>query len=159
RPVDDGPARADYIGRSTKGDRDAGEEDLEVPTRCSGRSKRCIRFPVVKGWRLGAILLACLAYAQTAPDLEPILTDIKQTWAVLTRSNRTLATSAADPKFRPDASGRWPVYFTRDENLQRIRQQLRREMPAADLYKIDLRVLPEKVDVLPAPGLLYLPRP
>ncbi len=105
-------------------------------------------------------LLAVLAFPQTAPQpqRQPILAYIKQTWAVLTRSNHTLASAAADPKFQPGPGGRWPVYVPRSEDLAKIRQQLRQDM-AADFEKIDLRPLPENPATLTEQGLLYLPRP
>ena len=107
-----------------------------------------------------AVLLTALAYAQAPqPQRQPILAYIKQTWAVLTRSNRSLAQSAADPKFHPEADGRWPVYLARSENLDAVRGELRREMTPADLQKIDLRLLPENTSTLNEQGLLYLPRP
>jgi alpha,alpha-trehalase len=113
------------------------------------------------------IALACTllfpyaSYTQTAPQpaRQPILAYIEQTWAVLTRSNRTLAKSAVDPKFQPGADGRWPVYLPRDEDLPRVRRQLQQEMPAAEFQKLDLRLLPQDLGALREPGLLYLPRP
>jgi len=107
------------------------------------------------------LFLAALAFSQTPlpPQRQPILAYIKQTWAVLTRSNRMLAQAAVDPKFQPAPDGRWPVYIARDENLPGIQQQLRREMAAADFQKIDLRSLPENPAELREQGLLYLPRP
>lgn len=106
------------------------------------------------------MLLAALACAQAPqPRRQPILAYIKQTWAVLTRSNRGLALSAADPKFQPEPDGRWPVYLARGENLEAVRRDLRREMAPADLRKIDLRVLPADPATLREQGLLYLPRP
>jgi alpha,alpha-trehalase len=88
---------------------------------------------------------------------EPILKYIERTWAVLARSNRTLATSAVDPKFQPEADGRWPVYISAAEDRARIEAQLRREIPPGDLRLIDLRTLPS--GRAPTAGLLYLPQP
>jgi len=107
-------------------------------------------------------LLYLLAFAIPAfvqQQHDPILTYIKRTWALLTRSNRTLATAAADPKFPAAAGGRWPVYVPRNEDMRRISQQLRKEMAAGDFEKIILRQLPEDPAKLAEPGLLYLPRP
>src|SRR6266851_5482862 len=67
----------------------------------------------------------CFQQAFAQPQRDPILAYIKKTWAVLTRSNHTLATAAFDPKFHPSADGRWPVYVSRNEDLRRIGQQLR----------------------------------
>src|ERR1051326_756671 len=104
-----------------------------------------------------AAALAVAGYAQ--PARPPILEYIKQTWAVLPRSNRTLAQAAADPKFQPEANGRWPVYLPRSESVEAILRQLRRDMTDADLRKIELRLLPEDLSGLRDQGLLYLPRP
>src|SRR5262245_16430084 len=118
---------------------------------------------VATGWRrrflrapLFAFVLAALAFPQTAPksQRQPILAYIKQTWAVLTRSNRTLASAAADPKFQPSPNGHWPVYLPRGEDVRKIRRQLRQEMAAADFEKIELRRLPENLDALREQGLL-----
>ena len=110
-----------------------------------------------------AVCLAALALVaaaqQTVQRREPILDYIRQTWAVLTRSNRTLAKAAPDPKFHPAADGRWPVYVPRDADLPGIEAQLRREMPPADFRTIELRVLPPDFHQIHDQGLLYLPRP
>ncbi len=107
-----------------------------------------------------ALSAAALAFSQSAPPRrQPILDYIKQTWAVLTRTNRTLAAAAADPKFQAAAEGRWPVYVARDEDPKGIQQQLRREMGAADFQRIDVRSIPGNPADVREQGLLYLPRP
>ena len=117
------------------------------------------------GTRTAVLLFAalaiplCSAQVATRPQPAPILDYIKQTWTVLTRSNRDLATSAADPKFQALPDGRWPVYVSRSAELDLIRHQLQREMPATELEKIDLRQLPEEPAQVHAQGLLYLPSP
>ena len=104
-----------------------------------------------------AILSFITPAAQAAPkNGEPILEYIKRTWVVLTRSNRTLATSAVDPKFHLEPGGRWPVFISAMEDRAKVEAQLRREIDPDDLGLIDLRTLP---DLAPPPGLLYLPRP
>ncbi len=103
------------------------------------------------------VLLCAAALAQ--PQRLPIREYIRQTWTVLTRSNRNLAKAAPDPKFHPLADGRWPVYLPRSENLPSVQRDLRREMPAADYATIALRLLPEDPSSLREPGLLYLPHP
>jgi len=127
--------------------------------------------PVSKRQRTAAVLCAALVWLlalssparpqQPAPEpaREPILAYIKKTWGTLTRSNRMLAQAAADPKFQPLPGGRWPLYISRTENPERIQQQLRQEMPAADFAKIDIRPLPDTIGTLREQGLLYLPRP
>lgn len=116
---------------------------------------RCIR------GRLGAAL-ACSFLALVlvrAAEPQPILAYIKQTWTVLTRSNRDLAKAAADPKFSPAAGGRWPVYIARSEDLSSIEAGLRNQMPAPDFRKIEVRRLPADEKQPREPGLLYLPHP
>jgi alpha,alpha-trehalase len=96
---------------------------------------------------------------QPQPQHEPILAYIKKTWAVLTRSNHTLATAAVDPKFHADPDGRWPIYVSRSEDLRRIARQIRQELSPAAFAKIELRALPDDPSKLDEPGLLYLPHP
>src|SRR5258707_15345827 len=103
------------------------------------------------------LVFAVPAFVQpaTQPRREPILAYIKKTWAVLTRSNHTLAAAAVDPKFQPGADGRWTVYVSRNENLGRIEQQLRKELAPVDFNKIRLRPLPHDTSKLSEQGLLY----
>ncbi|MBV9083972.1 MAG: trehalase [Acidobacteriaceae bacterium] len=104
---------------------------------------------------------ACAPSAQTVPRATgpSILAYIKQTWRVLTRSNKDLATAAVDPKFQPEADGRWPLYIPQTEKTEPMAAALRREMSADDFKRIDIRVLPTAWDTLKQPGLLYLPLP
>ncbi len=109
-----------------------------------------------------SVLLGAALYAQTAaPQTQTpsILEYVKQTWSVLTRSNKDLATAAVDPKFHPGADGKWPVYVPRSDDLQIVEEGLRREMPAAGFKTIHILSLPEDLDSLREQGLLYLPRP
>ena len=92
------------------------------------------------------LLLCFVALAQPPP----ILDYIKQTWRVLTRSNQDLASAAPDPKFRPAADGRWPVYVSRSADLPE---------KSVDLPNIEIRKLPEDPAQVRGQGLLYLPRP
>lgn len=89
---------------------------------------------------------------------ETILDYIARTWTTLTRSNRTLASSAVDPKFQPEPGGRWPVYISATENRAKVEDHLRKAITPDDLRRIDLRVLPASPENAP-PGLLYLPKP
>ncbi len=111
-----------------------------------------------------AILSSIIPAAQAAPkNGEPIVEYIKRTWVVLTRSNRTLATSAVDPKFRPEPGGRWPVYISAIEDREKVETHLRREIDSGHLRSIDIRTLPalsaQTEPRIPLPGLLYLPQP
>jgi alpha,alpha-trehalase len=107
-----------------------------------------------------ALLVAALA-AQTAPKKqpEPIQDYIRRMWGVLTRSNRNLAMAAVDPKFKPLANGRWPVYVPANGDTRQVEGELRRDMAPGDFEKIELRKLPGDPAAIKDQGLLYLPRP
>jgi alpha,alpha-trehalase len=88
-----------------------------------------------------------------------ILEYIKVTWRQLTRSHRDLAAAAIDPKVRPSAEGRWPVYVPAHEDPGRVEAQLRDEMKSSDFQKVEIRRLPEDPGQIREHGLLYLPKP
>src|SRR3954449_524759 len=134
---------------------------------CRNR-RRIVTKESVRQHRAASIILAAVIgaslYAQQNPSppaspSQSILDYIKQTWSVLTRSNRDLAKAAIDPKFTPLPDGRWPVYVARGDDLQNVEKGLREEMPAADFKKIEIQQLPEDIPSIRAHGLLYLPRP
>ncbi len=105
----------------------------------------------------GAALLAQNPSPQT--NTTDILAYIKQTWTVLTRSNKDLPKAAVDPKFHPDADGRWPVFVPRTENASEIEAGLQKEIPADALKTIAIKQLPEDTSSMQEQGLLYLPKP
>ena len=76
----------------------------------------------------------------TAAQLESTREYIRRNWRTLTRSNRGLAAAAIDPKFRPDADGRWPGYVARTENLREVERDLRAQMTASDFARAATRV-------------------
>jgi len=106
-----------------------------------------------------------LALSESAPDkasadqLRGIQKYIKQSWHSLTRSSTQLAKAAPDPKFKPMANGRWPVYVSRRENIKNIEQTLRAQMSPEDFAAIEIRQLPGNVAEIQEHGLLYLPYP
>jgi len=103
-----------------------------------------------------AILAASLfAWAQSPPITDYIL----QGWAILTRSNKNLATAAIDQKFSVGPDGRWPVYVGRTEDAELVEREVRAQMPAEDFRKIVIRRLPEDISQIAEQGLLYLPKP
>jgi alpha,alpha-trehalase len=111
-----------------------------------------------------ALLLPLVAQRTARPaQPAPILEYIQRTWDVLTRSHRTMAAAAVDPKFPSAAGGRQPVYVSRAEDLGRIEAQLLEEMPATGdrtiEHRPELRPLPDDPAQLREQGLLYLPRP
>jgi alpha,alpha-trehalase len=113
------------------------------------------------------LFLASLSFASTesvadkaSPNqLQAIQKYIKQSWHTLTRSSAELAKAAPDPKFKPMADGRWPVYVSRRENIKQIEQRLRTQMSAEDFATIDIRQLPDDWSKVEQHGLLYLPYP
>ena len=78
-----------------------------------------------------------------------ILQYIDQTWKVLRRSNKTLPIAAVDPKFHPDAQGKWPVYIPLTEDVGKVEAQLKSEIPEAGLKTITLRALPVDMVIIP----------
>lgn len=97
---------------------------------------------------------------KASPDqLQALQRYIKQSWHTLQRSNAQLAQAAPDPKFKPMADGRWPVYVSQRENIRQIEQSLRSQMPAEEFAKIELRQLPDDTSQIREHGLLYLPYP
>jgi alpha,alpha-trehalase len=108
---------------------------------------------------LTAATILILSAQQPAPQFAPVEAYIQQTWHVLTRSNRGLASAAADPKFHPGADGRWPVYIPPSANLQTYERELRSQMDPGDYRKIALRRLPGDLAKVQEQGLLLLPQP
>src|SRR5438270_3861242 len=134
---------------------------------CRNR-RRFVTKESVRQHRAASIILAAVVgaslYAQQNPSppaspSQSILDYIKQTWSVLTRSNRDLAKAAVDPKFKPLPDGRWPVYIAPGDNLRTVEKTLHQEMQPTDFQKIEIQKLPEDLLSLRAQGLLYLPRP
>jgi alpha,alpha-trehalase len=107
---------------------------------------------------LGAVAL-CVAGSVTGAPTASILDYIQQTWKVLTRSNRDLASAAIDPKSRPGLDGRWPVYVATYRDAAAIEKELRLEMSPLDFKKIRIGPLPPAPERVREPGLLFLPRP
>jgi alpha,alpha-trehalase len=130
-----------------------------IPKKSGSMQKRaCTVAVTVLAIALGATLYAQNPSPAAAPS-QPILDYIKQTWSVLTRSNRDLAKAAVDPKFKPLPDGRWPVYVAAGDNLQAVEKALHEEMQPADFQKIEIQQLPEDLSSVRAQGLLYLPKP
>jgi len=110
------------------------------------------------------LILPTLTFSEApqraSPDqLQALQRYIKQSWHTLKRSNAQLAQAAPDPKFKPMADGRWPVYVSRREDIKQIEQSLRSQMPAEEFAKISLRQLPDDTSQIREHGLLYLPYP
>jgi alpha,alpha-trehalase len=110
------------------------------------------------GFGVAALVSGQVTQVPTARTAS-ILDYIKETWTVLTRSNKNLATAAVDPKFKPGPDGRWPVYIPSSSDPRLIEETLRREVPAAGFSKISIKALPAEMDALQGQGLLYLPHP
>ncbi|HET6893210.1 MAG TPA: trehalase family glycosidase [Pyrinomonadaceae bacterium] len=95
----------------------------------------------------------------SAEQLLAIQKYIKQSWHTLTRSSAELAKAAPDPKFKPMADGRWPVYVSNREDVKGIERKLRAQMSRQDFSTIDIRQLPHDMSEVQQHGLLYLPYP
>jgi alpha,alpha-trehalase len=108
------------------------------------------------------IAFASIAQAQARPatqaELDGFFEYIHRSWAVLGRDHRQLLQAAIDPKL-PRPPRRWPVYVAPDEDLGAIRDQLRRELPAMEFTRVEVRTLPADGSQPKQPGILYLPRP
>jgi alpha,alpha-trehalase len=111
---------------------------------------------------LPSVVAAFLLLAQNpSPQTQTsdILAYIKQTWTVLTRSNRDLPKAAVDPKFHPGPDGRWPVFVPRTESASEIEAALELEIDPTAFTTIVIKPLPEDISSMEEQGLLYLPRP
>ncbi|MBV9302052.1 MAG: trehalase [Acidobacteriaceae bacterium] len=130
---------------------------MRSPTwkKCAETLSAVLAAMIVAG---AAVLCAQNQSPQAAPS-QSILDYIKQTWGVLTRSNRDLAKAAVDPKFQPLPDGRWPVYIPHTDDVRAVENALHQEMQASDYGKIEIRQLPENLSSLREQGLLYLPKP
>src|SRR4051812_22681070 len=104
--------------------------------------------------RIVAIVLVLCGVARADEGMERMLGYIHKSWDVLRRDHASLLVAAIDPKW-PKAPARWPVYVAADEDLAKIRGQLRSAMPPADFAKIELKKL---AGVPREPGILYVPR-
>ena len=111
-----------------------------------------------------AALLLANAPAQTkqratTEQLRAIESYIQESWRTLTRSNIDLAQAAIDPKFRVPSGQPSVVYISGKEDIRRVESLLQRQMAATDFGKIRIRKLPQNLDGIREPGLLYLPHP
>src|SRR5258708_31744685 len=88
-----------------------------------------------------AVVLLCTASFAAAAESPSILDYIRQTWKVLTRSNKSLASAAIDPKSRPGPDGRWPVYVAAGEDVRAVEGNLRTDMSPVDFRKLTVRPL------------------
>jgi len=96
----------------------------------------------------------------TWPDAESLRSlrhYIKQTWKTLTRTQAHVAQAARDPKVERRRGERWPVYVSPQENVERIKAEIARELTPEEFAQIELRVLPAEPEQIVAHGLLYLP--
>ncbi len=92
----------------------------------------------------------------TSKRVEELRGYIKQTWALLRRGHDSLLSAAKDPKLSHKAGDLWPVYLSKKENLEQIKETLSREIPE-DFEKISLQTLPKNFRDMETHGLLYLP--
>src|SRR5436853_6821730 len=88
-----------------------------------------------------AALPARRAERATPAQLQAIRENIKQSWHTLERSNARLAVAAVDPKFKTNATSRWPVYVSRKENAAEIEAGLRKQITGADFARTATRTV------------------
>lgn len=89
--------------------------------------------------------------------LDAVRRYIKATWKTLTRTRSHILKAAKDPKLEHVRQTPWIVYVSPKENFQQVQTELEEILPAEELAKIDLRVLPAEVSQIEEHGLLYLP--
>ncbi|MEZ4576273.1 MAG: trehalase family glycosidase [Vampirovibrionales bacterium] len=84
-------------------------------------------------------------------------------WGPLTRSLKDLPVSLPDSKVLHGAGQPYPLYIAPTENPARVWSILQQQLPAAQLSKIRLAVLPPAAlnnpAAVPEPGLLFVPHP
>lgn len=113
---------------------------------------------------IAALLLTLTGAAQSGVQLpsdrqlDAVRRYIKTGWTTLTRSNKMLPLAAPDPKMHRPTGEPSPVYVPRDEDINRIRAELKTVLTDDQMRSILLRPLPENVGPTEH-GLLYLPRP
>jgi alpha,alpha-trehalase len=107
-----------------------------------------------------ATLLAAGPPEFPSPEtLRELRSYIKNAWTTLSRSNRDLTAAAPDPKMRRGPGQPWPVYVSAREDRARVERELRGQLKAEEMARIELRTLPADLRELKEHGLLYLPRP
>jgi alpha,alpha-trehalase len=114
-----------------------------------------------------AVLLLALcgalgAAAQPLPDealLGRVRDYIKKSWQTLSRSNRDLLRALPDPKLPRKPGEPWPLYIAATEERERIAREIRGEVGADAMRRIEIRTLPSDRLAIADHGLLYLPRP
>lgn len=89
-----------------------------------------------------------------AGDLEALFRYVREGWSELRRSNADVLKAALDPKL--EGSGSAVLYLSEKEDLSRVREELRSQMPGEDFARLELRQLPAAAG---EQGLLYLPHP
>src|SRR3954469_19229476 len=123
------------------------------------RSRRIVAFCTAFTLATALAGAAEQASLSSAERITAIRQYIKQSWHTLTRSARDLPRAAPDPKFRRAPGEPAPVYLAADESRGATEQALRAVLSPEDLQHIELRTLPERVDQIREPGLLYVPFP
>ncbi|MEL7054247.1 MAG: trehalase family glycosidase [Cyanobacteria bacterium J06588_5] len=81
---------------------------------------------------------------------------IKRTWPLLRRGHDSLLSAAEDPKLSHKEGEPWPVYVSKSEDIEQVRDKLSREI-LKDFEQISLKHLPEDISSIEKHGLLYLP--
>ena len=98
---------------------------------------------------------AAFAAAPQPPQKTTLSQYIDRTWEVLQREPKHLL-QAAKSDSCPPHEGKYFVYVSPHENLERVRQEIRNVVPASDLRQLRIDTLPQDIA---HHGLLYVPKP
>lgn len=78
-------------------------------------------------------------------------------WNELTRSTRDVLGAVHDVKLGASNAERWPLYVSASEDPRRVREKLRKTLPAEAFRHVDIRVLSGAPEQITEHGLVYLP--
>lgn len=93
----------------------------------------------------------------TSEQIENVKIYIKKTWKTLSRSLSHILQAAKDPKIYPDLDKVCPVYISPKENIDLVRENIKKAITKEEFEQIDLRILPSEPEQISEHGLLYLP--
>lgn len=95
----------------------------------------------------------------TQTPSKDIVDYIDKSWAILTRSNKTILASELDEKSPRKTSQKPIVYVSPKEDILAVSRRLRSEMGEDQFKAIRIKYLPDNVADIKQQGLLYLPSP
>ncbi|MEO0769760.1 MAG: trehalase family glycosidase [Cyanobacteria bacterium J06649_4] len=92
----------------------------------------------------------------TSEDIQAVREYIKHTWQTLRRGHRQILSAAKDSKVEHKKGKAWPVYISRQEDLEQVSDTLETAMDG-DFNRIRIETLPSEDETIEEHGLLYLP--